>query len=98
MENKGILIQLSFYASLIISLIGISFKIYHWDTANIILGIGLMASISFRVLSIFEVANSKTISKIEKSMWIVGLILISSITGFIYILSGRKRIIRNKRQ
>jgi len=29
-------------------------------------------------------------------MWITGLILITPITGLIYIVSGRKRILKNK--
>lgn len=97
MENKEILIKASFYISFSLSIIGALFKTCHWSNTNVILAIGLLVSLSFIVLAASEVVSSKTITKNEKTMWIVGLIFISSIVGFIYIFSGRKRILNIKK-
>ena len=96
MKTKEILLKVSFFVFLIITIIGSFFKIHHWNGTNVIIAIGSLISICFIILSLFEVVNSDTISKNEKSMWITGLILITPITGLIYIVSGRKRILKNK--
>lgn len=97
MRIKEILFKVSFYVSFIITIIGTFFKLYHWDEASSIMAIGLLTSIYFIVISIFEVANSDKISRNEKSMWVFGLIFITPLAGFIYILSARKRIIKNSK-
>ena len=97
MKTKEILIKLNFLALLGLTIIGAMFKICHWNGASEIISIGLLASISFVILSVSEVSNSKVISNNEKTMWISGLIMISPIVGFIYIFSGRKRILKTKK-
>jgi hypothetical protein len=42
-----------------------------------------------------EISNSKKVTGLEKLMWLVGFIFISHITGLVYLLSARKRIITN---
>ena len=93
MKIKEILIKVSFYVAFIITIIGTFFKIYHWNEASAIMAIGLLTSTCFIIFSILEVANSDKISRNEKSMWVFGLIFITPLVGFIYILSARKRII-----
>jgi O-antigen/teichoic acid export membrane protein len=96
MKTKEILLKVSFFVFLIITLIGAFLNIYHWNEAGVIIAIGSFISICFIVLSLLEVVNSDTISQNEKTMWIVGLIVITPIAGLIYIVSGRKRILKNK--
>ena len=96
MKTKEILLKVSFFIFLIITIIGACFKIYQRNGTNVIIAIGSLISICFIILSLFEVVNSDTISKNEKTMLITGLILTKPITGLIYIVSGRKRILKNK--
>lgn len=74
-------------------MIGAIFITSHWAGANIIVAVEFLTPILFIILSVIEVLHSNKIDKTEKSMWIIGLIFITSITGVVYILSGRKRII-----
>lgn len=97
MKNKEILIKVSFYVSFSLSIIGALFKTCHWSNTNVILTIGLLVSLSFIILAASEVVSSKTITKNEKIMWISALIMTGSIGGFIYIFSGRKRILKTKK-
>ena len=53
-------------------------------------------SIIFIIISILDILSSQQIARSEKNMWIIGFILMTPIVGLIYILSGRKRIKRNK--
>ena len=94
MENKKIII-LSFAFSAVITLIGAFLKIMHWPFASVLLGIGLLFTLVFIVMSIIEINNSKKIDASEKLMWFVGFVLFAQLTGIVYILSARKRIINN---
>lgn len=97
MKNKEILIKSSFFVSFSLSIIGALFKTCHWNNANVIMAIGLLASLSFIILAASEVVSSKIITKNEKIMWISALIMTGSIGGLIYIFSGRKRILKIKK-
>lgn len=94
MDTKKIIL-ISFIISFFTTIIGALFKIMHWPNASIILGIGLLLSLVYIVLCLMEISNSKQVNGLEKLMWLVGFIFISQITGLVYILSARNRIIRN---
>jgi hypothetical protein len=94
MDTKKIIL-ISFIISFFTTIIGALFKIMHWPNASIILGIGLLLSLVYIVLCLMEISNSKKVNGLEKLMWLVGFIFISQITGLVYILSARNRIIRN---
>jgi hypothetical protein len=92
--NKDILIKTSFFVGLIVAFIAAFFKISHWAGVYPLLIVGLASSLIFMITAIYEVSGSTQIQKSEKIMWIVCIILICNLTGFLYIYSGRKRIIQ----
>lgn len=92
--NKILVVSFSF--SVIITIIAAYLKISHLEHANIFLTIGLLFLAVFIVTAIFEIASSDRIDKSEKIIWIVGFLFFATITGLIYILSARKRIITLK--
>jgi len=94
MDTKKI-IMISFISSLFITIVGALFKIMHWSYASILLTVGLLCSLVYVVLCFMEISNSNKVNGLEKLMWLVGFIFISQITGLVYILSSRKRIITN---
>jgi len=94
MENRKIIV-ISFAVSILSTLIGAFFKIMHWEYASEILVFGLLLSLIYIVMSLVEIFDSKKVDGLEKFMWLIGFIFISQITGFVYIILGRKRIIRN---
>lgn len=96
MKNKGITITVSFILYLIVAITAIFSKQNQWTGTDAITGFGSLVCIIFVVLSFIEILNARSISRNEKLMWIVGVILLTPIAGLIYILSGRKRILRNE--
>jgi len=94
MDKKKI-IMISFTCSLFITIVGALFQIMHWPYASILLTVGLLCSLVYVVLCLMEISNSKKVTGLEKLMWLVGFIFISHITGLVYLLSARKRIITN---
>ena len=90
MNNK---VKYSYITSMLLTITGALMKINHIQFANVFLGIGLLALLIFIIFAVFEVNNSRKISGSEKLMWNVGFLFFGSITGLIYIVSARKRII-----
>lgn len=91
--NKNVLYS-AFFLGFILTLIGALFKIQHWTNANLLLTLGLMATLLFIMLSLYEIFNSDRITKNEKVMWSVGFLFTGTITGIVYMTMGRKRIIK----
>ena len=95
MGNKQIL-TVSLLLSIVIMIVGTLLKIMHYPYFEILLLIGLISTFVFWYIAISEIKSSNKISGAEKIMWIIGLIFISSITSLVYLLSARKRIIKNQ--
>lgn len=89
------IVTISFILSFIVTIIGALFKIMHWPGATALLVIGLLSLAVFIVTALSEVYNSKNINSSEKLMWTIGFLSLGSIGGLVYILAGRKRVIRN---
>ena len=92
--NLDKIVITSFFLLFIITIIGALFKIMHWPGASMLLIIGLLSLAVFIFTALYEVHNSKTINSSEKFMWTIGFLFFGSIAGLVYILSGRKRVIR----
>ncbi|MGL2963149.1 GldL-related protein [Flavobacterium sp. RSB2_4_14] len=94
MDAKKI-ITLSFVLAILIVIFGSLLKIMHWPYATEVMTIGLLSQLVFIILSLTEISKSDKIDGTEKFMWFIGFIFIGTITGLVYILSARKRIITN---
>ena len=94
MNNKN-LIPIFYVLSFIILFLGAIFKILHQPFGSEIMGLALISSIIYIVLSLLEIFKSERIDKTEKIMWLVGFIFLSTVAGFIYLVSARKRILRD---
>lgn len=82
-----------FFIGFIAVLIGSFLKIIKYNDASFILIMGIIANIIFIICAIREIIISKRITRHEKRMWFFGILFISCITAWIYILSARKRIV-----
>ncbi len=91
----GTIVITSFIISSAAILIGAFFKITHAEGAAAWLTGGLLASLVFVAVSIYEVRTSKRIDPSEKRLWTAGFVFMCSITGLLYILIGRKRVANN---
>ena len=94
MDKKN-LIPIFYVLSFIILFLGAIFKILHQPFGSEIMGLALISSIIYIVLSLLEIFKSERIDKTEKIMWLVGFIFLSTVAGFIYLVSARKRILRD---
>lgn len=94
MDKKKIL-TLSFVLAMLIVIFGSLLKIMHWPYATEVMIIGLLSQLVFIILSLTEISKSDKIDGTEKFMWFIGFIFIGTITGLVYLLSARKRIITN---
>ena len=94
MDKKKIL-MLSFVLAILIVVLGSLLKIMHWSYATEVLIIGLLSQLVFIILSLTEISKSDRIDGTEKFMWFIGFIFMGTISGLLYILSARKRIITN---
>jgi fluoride ion exporter CrcB/FEX len=92
--DGDILIKGSFFVAITVTIIVAFMDLTEFDKLFPLFIIGLIASLTFMIIAIYEVSNSTRIEKSEKIMWIVCIILLSNIAGILYIFSGRKRIIQ----
>jgi uncharacterized membrane protein len=90
---KKDLVTLSFFIGTFLFIIGSFLKILKYDDGSIFFELGLTAIIAFIFLSIKEIIKSHRNQKHEKTMWIIGIIFMSTVIGWFYVLSARKRIV-----
>jgi hypothetical protein len=94
MINKNLLIT-AYLLSLIVLITAVLFKILHMPFGEDFIIIALIVSVFFSVLSLYEIWTSKRIDQSEKIMWTISFIFFNSFAALIYILSARKRILRD---
>jgi hypothetical protein len=54
----------------------------------------IITAIIYTVIGLYEIYHSVNIDKTEKIMWTVGFIFVGTITGILYLVNGRHRILR----
>ncbi len=91
--KKDTVIKVSFFLGLVFTMVGAMLKILHEPNSNPFLIIGIIASIIYIGLAIYEIRTSTQIDRTEKTMWTVAFIFMSGLTGLIYFVMGRKRIV-----
>jgi hypothetical protein len=65
----------------------------HSREAILLIMAGLLVSLAYRIIGLYEVHRSMRISMADKLFWTVGFILVGSVTGLLYFFSGRKRVL-----
>jgi hypothetical protein len=60
-----------------------------------LMSIAQLGSLPFMIIGIVEVNDSAFIDKKQKTMWTFGFIALTLITGIIYLLSERKKLLSN---
>jgi predicted transporter len=82
-----------FFASVAFSIVGAFFKIRHWEGADTILTVSMIATLAYIIAAIYEVQTSHRIDQREKTMWTIAFILLNGVAGLVYFLMGRKRVV-----
>jgi hypothetical protein len=93
--TKDRLIKISFGIALLCLIIAVAIKMLHISSIIPFFWAGLIFSIVYTVVAIWELSASKRISSAEKIMWTVGFLFFNTITGILYFASRRRMITRN---
>ncbi|MCX6326519.1 MAG: hypothetical protein NT144_07705 [Bacteroidia bacterium] len=91
--TRDTLINTSFSIGFSITIYEAYLKTYHLHGAVVLLVLGGIATLTFILTALNEIFSSTRIKKSEKIMWTICILLLSYLAGFVYLLSGRKRII-----
>ena len=89
----GTIVKVSFVLSLILVIVGALLKILHYRDLETLLVVGVVLGLIFIVSSLYEVRTSKRINSSEKTLWTIAFIFMSGITGLVYIISGRRKVV-----
>jgi hypothetical protein len=92
----GNFVKWSFAISFAFSILRSYFKFRHWEGADTMLIIGLIATLAFIISAIYEVQTSNRINHREKTMWTIAFILLNGGAGLVYFIMGRKRVVAQK--
>lgn len=91
--EKRNLFKRAFVIASLFTIIGALLKINHIENSSIFLIIGLISTLIYISIGIYEVNTSTRIRSSEKVMWTIGFITFSFVVGIYYFISGRKKIV-----
>lgn len=87
---KFILYKWSLILSTISILAGAMMKILHLNFGGAVLSIGMILSIIYIILGIYNVFTNPKITKSEKIMWQTAFIFFNALTGILYLSRFKK--------
>jgi hypothetical protein len=90
--KRDILLNTSLILDFCLSGIGFSLTVHHGKGADVYLILGFIFHLAWLTTALYEIFRSSRISKTEKNIWTIVLVLSGSIGGLIYILLLRKNI------
>lgn len=93
--KSGTILKINFFAGFFITMIGAYHRITHTAGADMWLITGLILSVIFIIQAIAEINSSKRINNLEKILWTIGLVFFNTVTGLIYLLVSRKKIVES---
>ncbi|WP_411275539.1 hypothetical protein [Daejeonella sp.] len=88
------LYKIAFFLSVVTGIIGFAAKIMHIPGGHILILFGLLFSLVFVIIALYEIFKSDKITLDEKIMWTIGFIVVFTVTGLLYLIMGRQRIVR----
>ena len=84
-EKKNLFVK-AFVIGFSFSIIGALLKISHVGNSSIILVIGVILTLVYIVIGIYEVNNSTKLKSSEKIFWTIGFIMFSFFVGLYYLI------------
>ena len=91
--TRSIVIKSALILGTIIAFWGAFAKISHWPSAYPLLIIGMLATLTYMGIAITEVVSTDKMRKPEKVLWILCIVLLSNIAGFLYVFWRRTEIL-----
>ena len=94
-EKKN-LFKKAFATAFFFSIIGALLKINHLGNSHVFLIIGIISTVTYIVIGIYEVNNSTNIRSSEKVLWTIGFIIFSFLVGIYYFMNRERIIVKYK--
>lgn len=91
--QTGTVLKLSLIVGFILTIIGAWLKIIKEPSGQPLLVAALVVTLVFIVTALYEVLTSRRINRSEKLLWTIAFIVMSGLTGLVYIFFERKRIV-----
>jgi hypothetical protein len=91
--NKQTVLSIFLLLAFVTVLVGAVAKIMHLGGSEWLLGAGMVSTVVFTVMALWEVLTKAPVRGFEKLMWIVGLLFMPLLAGLLYLLVGRKRLL-----
>lgn len=88
------LVTWALIGSYVFTLLGVYALVDGFEHATKLMVLGFFSYATFLIKAIIEISSSKN-EGVNKFIWILGLIFMGSIVGFLYIIAGRKRFVQN---
>ena len=88
------LYKIALLLSIAVGLTRLLLKIMHISAGQIFIPLGLLFTLVYVIIALYEIYGSNRITVNEKIMWTAGFIILSAITGLLYLFMGRPRILR----
>ncbi|WP_207425147.1 hypothetical protein [Pedobacter sp. SYSU D00535] len=86
--------RIAFTSAVAFLLLGASLKIMHVGGANLFFVLGMLLSLVWTVIALFEVNQSRWLTSTEKLLWTIGFILFNTLTGLYYYFFRRSQVVR----
>ena len=93
--SRKALYLISLIASPILLLIGALMIILHYPNSNYLILTGLLFSLIYLIIGIFEVLQSSTKPLIDKVFWILGFLICSWFVGLVFYFTNLKSNSKN---
>jgi hypothetical protein len=90
--NKLNLFDSTFLLSYLTALIGAMLKILHLSGGELLLSLGLLTTIAYVIIALYQIYNSDHYTTSQKLRWTIGFILFFVFAGMLYFLKGRRKI------
>ena len=88
------LYKIAFFLSTVTVITGLAAKIMHIPSGQILIPIGLFFTLVYAIIALYEIYKSDKVTLEEKIMWTVGFVVLCTVTGLLYLIMGRSRILR----
>lgn len=94
--KRNSLFNVVFFISVLLIMLIILLRILHISMpfANVLVGLSIILTMIYVIIALVEIWSSTRPNLTEKMMWTVGFIAFNIITGILYLLVGRPRILR----
>lgn len=95
--KRNNLFNIVFLISFLLIMLIVLLRILHVSIpfANVLVGLGIVLTVIYVIIALVEIWSSQRPTFSEKLMWTVGFIAFNIITGILYLLIGRPRILRD---